>query len=78
MSNEASLGWAQGLANCKGKAEFVRHLRGERLTPQQVINAMCCRCSSGYDTGKGCTVSECPGVQRNPYNREKPIRKGES
>lgn len=71
MRNEASLAWAKGLPRRKGQAELIKHLAGERLTAQQTINAICFRCSSGYDTGLGCTVSDCPGVRRNPYNASK-------
>ena len=74
MRNESQLSWAKGLPRRKGQAELIKHLEGGRLTAQQTINAICCRCSSGYDSGLGCAVSDCPGVQRNPYNtqRKKP------
>jgi len=71
MRKEAALVWAKGLSRRKGQAELIKHQEGGRLTAQQVINGICYRCSSGYDTGLGCTVADCPGVQRNPYNTQK-------
>lgn len=66
-ARENSLQWANGLSKCVGKAEFIKHLQGKRLSARQRLNAACCRCSSGYDIEKGCTVYECPLQPLNPY-----------
>lgn len=64
----ATTAWAETLPRKIGKAEFLRHLNGERLTARQRLNAACFRCSSGYDTGIGCKVTDCPLCPLNPYN----------
>ena len=62
-----STDWAESLPRRIGRAEFIKHLRGKRLSARQRINAACCRCSSGYDTGNDCRVLECPLQPLNPY-----------
>lgn len=64
----ATIAWAETLPRKIGKAEFLRHLNGERLTARQRLSAACFRCSSGYDTGIGCKVTDCPLYPLNPYN----------
>lgn len=41
-----------------GKSDFLRHLRGERLTRAEVIRAKCFECVGGEDT-RPCNVVEC-------------------
>ena len=55
----------------RGKKEWLRFLRGEHLTPLQAIWAGCYRCSSAYDAGKGCKVSDCPLTLFTPYREGK-------
>jgi hypothetical protein len=64
---KADLGWAYSLPQGIGKIDLIKHCRGEHLTQRQRIRAMCYRCSSGYDTGKGCRVMSCPLQPLNPY-----------
>ena len=74
MANQRMAGdihWVNGLNKCKGKADLLRFYRGERLTQRQAIAAHCCICSSGYDTGLGCRVKDCPLVLYNPYTLAK-------
>jgi hypothetical protein len=66
-----SQAWAEKLRQFIGKTDYLKHLKGKRLTPQAAINAACFRCSSGYDTGLGCSSPDCPLVPFNPYNRKK-------
>ena len=41
-----------------GKADILKHLRGERITQRQAIRAKCFDCSGG-DGGR-CTIRSCP------------------
>lgn len=66
-----SQAWAEKLPQFIGKADYLKHLKGKRLTPQQAMHAACFRCSSGYDTGLGCSVPDCPLSPYNAYNRSK-------
>jgi hypothetical protein len=53
----------------KGRAELEKYNRGERIVERQQIAAKCYQCSSGYETGLGCTVIDCPLLPENPYNK---------
>lgn len=64
----AEVEWAKSLPRKIGKAEFIKHLSGKRLSARQRLNAACYRCSSGYDSGIGCTIPCCPLAPLNPYN----------
>lgn len=64
---QAELGWAYSLPKRIGQIDLIKHCRGEQLTQRQRIRATCYRCSSGYDTGKGCKVMTCPLQPLNPY-----------
>lgn len=71
MEKIGYLGWAQSFPRRKGRAEFIKYLKGGRLTARQAIDAACIRCSTGYETGLGCTVPDCPLLPFNPYNLTK-------
>lgn len=64
---QAELGWVYSLPKRTGQIDLIKHCRGEQLTQRQRIRATCYRCSSGYDTGKGCKVMTCPLQPLNPY-----------
>lgn len=64
---QSSMSWAESLPRKIGRAELIKHIQGKRLTARQRLSATCFRCSSGYDTGIGCNVSECPSQPLNPY-----------
>lgn len=51
-----------------GKAELLRHLRGERLTRAEAISAKCYECIQGEDP-RPCTVTGCPLTQYCQFNR---------
>ncbi len=52
----------------RGKNEFLKHLKGERLTCKQAILANCYDCMGGYTDGKySCGVSSCPLYLFMPY-----------
>lgn len=45
----------------KGRNEFEKHLKGEKLNKSQAIQAKCYECMGGYADGKGdCKISNCP------------------
>jgi hypothetical protein len=65
--NQSTLAWATALPRRIGRAEYIKHLQGKRLTARQRLNAACFRCSSGYNTGNDCLVSDCPLQPLNQY-----------
>jgi len=52
-----------------GRKEYVKHLRGGRLTRDEAIRAMCYSCVAGEDTDP-CKVLVCPLTQYCPRNRK--------
>lgn len=62
-----SLSWAQSLPRLQGRAELIKFLKGEKLTRGETLKALCFRCSSGWNTRKGCTVHDCPAIAYAPY-----------
>jgi len=67
----SALSWASALPRRRGQADFIRFLKGKRNTQRQSIAAFCFHCSSGYDLGNYCHVTDCPLWPFNPYQREK-------
>ena len=53
-----------------GKALYLRHLNGEKLTRDQAIQAYCYQCTCGEDT-EPCTVFLCPLSQHCQWNKPK-------
>ena len=52
----------------KGRQEYLKHLRGYRLTQQQAIHAKCYDCLGMYVDGKvDCRVPACPLYRYMPY-----------
>jgi len=59
----------------KGKAELLRHLKGEDLTLKQMVLAKCYDCMVGFTDGKlDCKVADCPIYPMMSY-REEGVRK---
>lgn len=56
----------------KGKAEYLRFLRGEPLTRSETIAAMCYSCAP-EETGP-CHVTGCPLTLHSPRNRQRRVR----
>ncbi len=50
-----------------GKADLLRHLRGERLTRAEAIKAKCYECIEGEDI-RPCLVSGCSLTQYCQWN----------
>ena len=50
-----------------GKADLLRHLRGERLTRDEAIRSKCYDCVGGEDTNP-CHVVQCALTQYCPWN----------
>lgn len=48
-----------------GKADLLKHLRGERLTQREAIRAYCYECGGGE--GGTCTIPLCPLLPFSPY-----------
>ena len=51
-----------------GRADYIRHLDGERLTRAEAIRAKCYECVCGEDT-EPCLASLCPLIQYCQWNR---------
>ncbi|GFE57738.1 hypothetical protein AOG1_16180 [Geobacter sp. AOG1] len=52
----------------KGKADYIHHLRGKRLTQAAAIRAKCYECVQGEDT-QPCTVATCALAQYCQWNK---------
>lgn len=52
-----------------GKADLLRHLKGECLTRNEAIRAKCYECGGGEDT-RPCHVTGCALTQYCPWNRK--------
>jgi hypothetical protein len=52
------IAWANTLPRKMGRADFIRHLKGKRLTRDQAIRAKCFECVGGEDT-QSCTSPCC-------------------
>lgn len=56
-----------------GRPEYVRFLKGEYLTRQELIDAECYSCMGFYADGRGdCENPACPLYRRHAY-RNKPV-----
>ena len=53
-----------------GKADYLRHLRGERLTRDEAIKARCYDCVCGEDT-EPCLVWLCPLQPYCQWNKQR-------
>jgi hypothetical protein len=52
----------------KGKGELTKHLKGERLTHKQAIQAKCYNCMGYYADGKySCGMPDCSLYPFMPY-----------
>lgn len=49
---------AKRMPKKSGKAEYIKHLTGHRLTRDQAIRAKCYECVQGEDT-RPCDIIEC-------------------
>lgn len=59
----------------KGKASYLRYLRGQRISMRQGIEAKCFDCLGGYPEGaEDCNIPTCSLYGWMPY-RGKAIRK---
>ncbi|RII28909.1 MAG: hypothetical protein CXR31_03280 [Geobacter sp.] len=52
-----------------GKAEYLRHLKGARLTRGAAIKAKCYECVGGEDT-RPCNIAICALKPYCPWNRK--------
>lgn len=60
----------------RGKAELIKHLRGDELTLRQILLAQCYSCCLGFVDGKhDCEIADCPAYQVMPYRVKKMDRK---
>ncbi|MEI7636350.1 MAG: hypothetical protein WCJ37_03540 [Syntrophus sp. (in: bacteria)] len=60
----------------KGKAEFLKHLDGERLTPGETFLAQCYDCTGYYADGKeDCKMLTCAIYPFMAYREDKPERR---
>ena len=55
-----------------GKREFIKYLRGDRITRQQAIRSKCYDCS-GMGEQKECDMEDCSLYPYSPY-RVKPSK----
>lgn len=49
---------ASAMPKKAGRAEYIKHLEGKRLTRDQAIRAKCYECVGGDDT-RPCKISTC-------------------
>ncbi len=52
----------------KGRAEYKKFLRGERLTYKEAILAQCYICNGGSEGGSDCLGYSCPLYPHMPYS----------
>lgn len=51
-----------------GRTQYLRYLRGEKLTYMEAVLAKCAECNCGYIYGRnGCGIPACPLYQFMPY-----------
>jgi len=51
-----------------GRTQYLRYLRGEKLTYMEGVLARCAECNCGYVDGRyDCGVPKCPLYQFMPY-----------
>lgn len=55
----------------RGKTEFERFKKGERLTHKQAILAQCYVCNGLDEGGEDCKGASCPLHQFMPYRKDK-------
>jgi hypothetical protein len=54
----------------KGSSALKKHLKGERLTQRNAIEAKCCDCVGNYlDGQEDCGILECPLHPWMPYRK---------
>ncbi len=63
----------------RGQAELIKHLKGERLTLKQAVNAHCYDCTGFYSDGKvDCGLKHCSLHPFMPYNPNRPKLPGKT
>ena len=55
---EQTLKNAHAMPRKSGRAEYIKHLQGKRLTRDQAIRAKCFECVGGEDTAP-CAIPHC-------------------
>jgi hypothetical protein len=58
---------ANAMPQKAGRADYLKHLKGQTLTRNQAIRAKCYECVGGEDT-KPCNISSCPLTQFSQWN----------
>lgn len=66
---EQALKNAKTMPKKSGRAEYIKHLQGERLTRDQAIRAQCYACVSGEDT-KPCVEALCSLTHYCQWNKK--------
>ncbi len=64
---------ARNLPKQVGKSDYLKHLKGERLTRDKAIKAKCYECVGGEDT-RPCNVITCALSQYCQWNPNKEVR----
>ena len=59
----------------RGKNDWLRYQKGERLTRAKAIRAYCYECN-GYGELKTCDIKECPLYPYSPYSPKEEQIKG--
>jgi len=58
----------------KGRDEYLKYLRGEKITRKEAMLAMCFQCSAFYQDGKiDCGSTLCPLYNFMPYRHAKDV-----
>jgi hypothetical protein len=67
---------AEKMPRKQGKAEYLKHLHGKRLTRDEAIRAKCYECVGGEDTSP-CTIIHCALTQYCQWNLAEKKRRAE-
>jgi hypothetical protein len=73
MDNRAQLiKNAERMPRKSGKAEYIRFLKGQKLTRGEAIKATCFECIGGEDT-RPCNIPLCPLTQYCQFNGDREV-----
>jgi hypothetical protein len=64
LTEEIKTSWPKS----SGKTQYLRYLKGEKLTYREALLAKCAECCGGYVDGRiDCKIKHCPTYQSMPY-----------
>lgn len=66
---EQLINHAHAMPKKSGRADYIKHLEGKRITRDAAIRAKCFECVVGEDT-EPCTIPTCPLTPFCQWNKE--------